>query len=335
MYTLTFTKQHTDLLKVYFILTVTAFHILRAVYSFPIMPSYGVVGFFIISGYGCYLSLQSKSFISFIKSRLSFIVVPYYIALIFYIIAHFFFGFYNPNTPLVRDVWGIITHTLFIHNLTGYTQWTISGILWFIAPIMQLYFLSFWFKKFVDFNKYLAIITIILIFICAYLVKHYCHISNLYFYDGRHIIYIAPFLSGMILAKYHQFLLSFLSKAFSNLFIFFIYVIIILFITYKTIYSSDIMVITLVLLLSFPFLLYVCDILEKFISTQTITFLGLFSFFVYLYNYAFFVFSSALKFDSKFIKALVYFLVTLVVAYLFYLINTQITKLINKSKLKP
>ncbi|MDR0467767.1 MAG: hypothetical protein LBG67_02850 [Campylobacteraceae bacterium] len=60
MNTFTFTKQHTDLLKVIFILSVTAFHILRSVYKLPIMPSYGVVGFFMISGYGCYLSLFAK-----------------------------------------------------------------------------------------------------------------------------------------------------------------------------------------------------------------------------------------------------------------------------------
>ena len=329
-----FSKNHTALLKFYFILTVTAFHILRDVYKLPIMHSYGVVGFFIISGYGCYFSLQSKSFKSFIKSRFAFIAFPYYIALFFYIIAHFFFGFYNPNTPLVRDIWGIIAHIFFIHNITGYTQWTISGVLWFIAPIMQLYFLSFWLKKFIDFNKYLPIIAIIFIFVCAYLIKYFYGIRNLYFYGGWHIIYLAPFLSGMILAKYHQPLFTFLSTHFKNIFIFITYILITLFFTYKTIYSSNIITMSLVLLLSLPFLLYLCKIIENFISSKTITFLGTFSFFIYLYNYAFLVFKPIFKFDDKLVKTLVYFLITLLVAFFFYIINKQLPTIFSKIKRK-
>lgn len=335
MQTLKFTNQHTSILKIYFILTVTAYHILKYVYNFPIMPSYGVVGSFIISGYGCYLSLQFKSFKSFIKSRFSVIIIPYYTALLFYMIAHFYLDFYYPNTPLVRDIWGIITHILFIHNITGYTQWTISGVLWFIAPLMQLYLLSFYFTKFVNFNKYLAILAIMFIFIFSYLVEYFYNTPNLRFFGGWHVIYIAPFLTGMILAKYNHMLLSLVSKLLNNIFMLLVYVCIILFITYKTIYSYDIAVITLVLLLSFPFLLYACNILETFISTKIITFLGLFSFFVYLYNYSFIVFSYTVKFDNKLVKSFIYFLVTLVVAYLFYLINTKISKMINKTKVKP
>ncbi len=324
---LKFTKEHTNLLKVYFILTVTAFHILRYVYNFPIMPAYGVVGFFIISGYGCYISLSLQSFKSFIKNRF-FIIIPYYTALIFYMIAHFLFGFYSPNTPLIRDILGIITHIFFIHNVTGYTQWTISGVLWFIAPIMQLYFLSYWLKKFVNCNHYMPILSIFFIFICANLVEYFYNIANLSVFDGWHIIYIAPFLTGMILAKYNLVVKS-LSKLLNNIFILLVYVCITLFITYKTIYSSDIAVITLVVLLSLPFLLYVSNVLEKFISKQMTTFLGLFSFFVYLYNYSFIVFSSAVKFENNFVKAFTYFLIILVVAYLFYLINRQISKFIK------
>jgi hypothetical protein len=199
--------------------------------------------------------------------------------------------------------------------------------------------LSFWLKKIVDFNRYLPIIAIVFIFVCAYLVKHFYNIKNLYFLGGFHIIYIAPFLLGMVLAKYHKYLLQFISAAFLNsinskLFVFLPYCLITIFITYKTLYSQNITQMTFVLLFSLPFLLYICNVLEKFISAKTITFLGTFSFFIYLYNYAYMVFNPLLKFQHKSTKAFACFVVILIVAYIFYFINKQILKFISKIKSK-
>ncbi len=323
---ISFTKQHTSLLKFFFVLTVTLFHILRDTYMLPIMPSYGVVGFFIISGYGCYISLYNNGFKIFIKNRISYIVIPYYIALFFYIIAHYYFDFYSRNTTLIRDIIGIITHVFFIHNISGYTQWTIAGVLWFIAPIMQLYLLSYYFKKLVDLNKIIPIATIVFLFITSYIVKEFFHIKNLYFFNGWHIIYIAPFLTGMLMAKYHVFLLNRISEIFNKTYICIFYVLFVILITYKTIYSKNITVITFVLLISFPALLFICNILSAFVTSRIIAFLGVFSFFIYLYNYTFYVFTPLYCMTNPLVNAITDLLIIVVVAYTFYLLNKWIKK---------
>lgn len=316
---ITFSKEHTDLLKIYFIFTVTLFHILRHVYKWEILHFYGLVGFFIISGYGCYLSLQNKEFKSFIKSRFSNIAPPYYTALAFYAIAHFFFGFYN-DINWNRDIFGLIAHLLFFHNLTGYTQWTISGVLWFIGAIMQLYLLSYFFKKLIDSKIKLALSLIIAIFLAAYLVENFYGIKNLFFFGGWHVIYIAPFLAGMCLAKYNEFLLNFVNEKFKNKALVILYFLITAFATYATVHSLNVTIITSVLIFSLPALLLISNIAAELISKKTIGFLGAFSFFIYLYNYSFLVFGSG---GNPVSETIICFATILLSAYVFYRINEK------------
>jgi len=319
---ISFSKHHTDILKIYFILTVTVFHIWRYVYKMPILPGYGVVGFFIISGYGCYISLQNKPFKTFLKSRLYYITPPYYIALLFYSIAHFFFGFYNTHVPLHRDILGLITHILFIHNISGYTQWTISGVLWFIAVIVQLYFLSDYLKKMVDLRIKTALSLIAIIFIAEFLVQHFFRIENLYFFKGWHLIYLSPYLLGMCLAKYREFLLAWINQKLQNKLLLAVYFLITAFLTYFTLYSKDIATMTFIVVFSLPLLLLACNIVAGIIPEKTINFLGTFSFFLYLYNYTFYIFQSGSK--SPEIQIISAFAAIFITAYCFYLVNKKV-----------
>lgn len=100
----------------------------------------GVEFFFVISGYLSALSLSKKGQASqtlahFLPSRLFRLVVPYYAALLFWIIILYF----ELVRPCPHGLFDLVAHLTFTHTLCMRTFFSISGVFWFLGALMQLY----------------------------------------------------------------------------------------------------------------------------------------------------------------------------------------------------
>ncbi len=103
----------------------------------------GVEFFFVISGYLSALSLSKKDAASqtlavFFPSRLFRLIVPYYTALLFWVIVLHF----ELIRPCPHSFFDIIAHMTFMHTLCPSTFFSISGVFWFLGSMMQLYLLT-------------------------------------------------------------------------------------------------------------------------------------------------------------------------------------------------
>lgn len=100
----------------------------------------GVIGFFILSGFGIYCNWsknEKTSIVEFIKKRMKRILPQYYVGLIIAVFVGG--GVVVLNGDALKH---ILTHVLFIHNLWPSTHGTINGALWTMGVIVQFYFIS-------------------------------------------------------------------------------------------------------------------------------------------------------------------------------------------------
>ncbi len=100
----------------------------------------GVTTFFLLSGYGIYCSLRNSEnkgsvlFFEFMKKRMLRVAPQYYLSLL--VVLLFGSGVYY---LAYGEVWNIITHILFIHNLSHKYSGAINGALWTMGIIVQFY----------------------------------------------------------------------------------------------------------------------------------------------------------------------------------------------------
>lgn len=110
----------------------------------PILNGWMGVGiFFVISGYCMGMATKSMDaggvtlplYKSYLKKRFLRITIPYYIAITFWVVAINFFHILPKNA----NVYDVVTHAFYIHNLDVSTMYSISGVFWSLAVEMQFY----------------------------------------------------------------------------------------------------------------------------------------------------------------------------------------------------
>lgn len=171
----------------------------------------GVTLFFIISGYGIYLSLDRRkknnvfSVGTFLKKRFARVLPHYYLSLLIII-------FIGTQGAMVsrQGIFHIVTHALLIHNFFPSTCGSISTVLWTMGVIFQFYFVSILLYKWVKRSPVTALAVSVLVTIaCKILVFHviFPRVQQVepsyYFIYGRQLFTaLDNFIVGMFLADY-------------------------------------------------------------------------------------------------------------------------------------
>lgn len=168
----------------------------------------GVTLFFIISGYGIYLSIDRKinsgefSYKTFLAKRFNRILPHYYLSLLIII----FIG--TQGFVISKNgFFHIFTHALLIHNFFPSTCGSISTVLWTMGVIFQFYFVSIFLYKLLKKNPVVVLIgSVVFTVFCKIMIFHfifpYIEIeSSYYFIYGRQLFTaLDNFIIGMFLA---------------------------------------------------------------------------------------------------------------------------------------
>lgn len=295
MHILQFTKYHTDVLRIFFCLTVTMSHVSFATYNYHIFHNYGVPAFFLISGYVCYTSLNKYSFSLFIKKRLSSLIIPYYISILVYLVL---FSICSKQVTMItvevlhvqpvlislkQNFINVISHLLFIHNLWGSTSQSVSPNLWFMGALMQLYLLSPLLFYVIRKKIFVAVVVFIGYFAASITLQR----VDINIGGGTNLSCITSFMLGMVFAKYTLQILTFVSTIFYNnsaakyAYIFFIICITFVISNPPIQYISVNGVITFI---SMPFFIILINYIRKFIKPKFISKVVPVTYFIYLYN---------------------------------------------------
>lgn len=171
----------------------------------------GVTLFFIISGYGIYLSIDRRmqrgdfSTGTFLKKRFARVLPQYYLSLLIII----FIG--TQGAVLSNSgIFDIVTHVLLIHNFFPSTCGSISTVLWTMGVIFQFYFVSILLYKWVKKKPVIALIcSIVFTILCKIIIFHivFPHVEvepSYYFTYGRQLFTaLDNFIVGMFLANYN------------------------------------------------------------------------------------------------------------------------------------
>ena len=103
----------------------------------------GVGMFFVISGYCMGISTKNTfsknisigNYSTYFLKRFLRISLPYYVSIVFWFLLINLFGVaIKPTGPV-----DVITHLLFVHNMSESTMFSISGVYWSLAVEMQFY----------------------------------------------------------------------------------------------------------------------------------------------------------------------------------------------------
>ena len=171
---------------------------------------YGVVVFFMISGFSIYKSLYNRKdnfqYDTYLKNRLKRILPQYYISLIILL----FFTESNFILFSREHIYNIFSHIFLFHGFYPSIQGSISGVAWTLTPIFFFYLIAPFIFKVIEKKPKLTLFLSI-IFSCLFKVVVYTLFSksvneigfNYYFTFGRSIFgAIDEFVLGMFLAKY-------------------------------------------------------------------------------------------------------------------------------------
>lgn len=168
----------------------------------------GVTLFFIISGYGIFLSIDCQkqknnfSVVKFFEKRCLRILPQYYLSLLIII-------FIGTQGAIIsgRGFIDIVTHALLIHNLFPSTCSSISTVLWTMGVIFQFYLISIPLYKLIKRNPILTLVTSALFsIICKIIIYHVIFPRvdiepSYYFIYGRQLFTaLDNFVIGMFLA---------------------------------------------------------------------------------------------------------------------------------------
>ena len=167
----------------------------------------GVTIFFLISGYGIYLSINNMdtandlSFKKFIIKRIIRIGPSYWLSLIVAIL--FMDGAYYLSK---QGTMNIVSHFLLIHNLFPEFHGAINGALWTMGVIFQFYVFAILLYKGVKKNKYVFGIIAVVFTIVSKIVIYKCVLpivgQEYAFWGGRQLFTaLDNFVLGMLLAN--------------------------------------------------------------------------------------------------------------------------------------
>lgn len=169
----------------------------------------GVTLFFVLSGFGIYLSLQHRehtnvfpTWKTFMKSRCKRIMPEYYFCIAFLLL------FQSANLIGTAGLKHIAAYLTFTQNFFIDTHGSINGALWTMATILQFYLIAIWLYKAVKKNVVVStaaaiVITVISKYVIyAYMIPAAGMEASAYFVYGRQLISaLDNFVLGMAAAK--------------------------------------------------------------------------------------------------------------------------------------
>lgn len=213
-------NKNIEIIRAIAIILVVIYHIqvvTNTTFSNKIIQTFieygGIVGvstFFLLSGYGIYLSINKKqeensfSYVEYMKKRFLRIAPQYYISLIFLLL-------FTPAAIYLSKghFMTIASHFLFFHNIFYQLAGAISGVCWTIGVFFQFYLIAPFLWKLVKKYPRISLISSFLITIfLKYLLFHFVlapsGIDNdfIYLTYGNQVITALQFfVAGMFLAK--------------------------------------------------------------------------------------------------------------------------------------
>lgn len=290
-----------DLIRAYSIFLVTGFHIWRF-FSSPSLDFYyydfyaifkkgdwGVILFFIISGFSMALITYEKinnsniNWKSYIIKRIYRIVPAYYIAIVVWTIL-----ILNGIAPKPIGFFDQITHLLFIHTFFSSTFYSISGVFWTLGIEIQFYLILPFIVIFII--RHPIIILFITILPTLFLISFTYNFPI----NSAFIFCIFYFILGYILYIYKNKLYSILFENKYKEIILFIFIFIFINLTFVKTTFINIELNKLLWIFSFiPIYIYLSknefiqNSKNKFLSL--VVFTGTASYSIYLYNYIYFI----------------------------------------------
>lgn len=213
-------NKNIDIVRALAILLILVYHI-YALSHVPLMKGnlnsfieyggeYGVVVFFMLSGFSIYKSLSRRkdnfNYGTFIKDRLKRILPQYYISLLILL-------FYTGNSILLfssSSNCNLFSHLFLLHGFYPTAQGAISGVAWTLTPFLCFYLISPLLYKAIE-EKPKLMLVFSIIFSCAFKFVIYNVFEysvnpqgfGMYFIFGKSIFgVIDEFVIGMFLAKY-------------------------------------------------------------------------------------------------------------------------------------
>ncbi|MBR6232016.1 MAG: acyltransferase [Alphaproteobacteria bacterium] len=281
-----------DILRFFAIFLVTGFHIARYfsydlhdilqvfLQAFKIGGGMGCALFFVIAGYCAELSYTKgkNTYFSFWKKKIKKIIVSYYVAILFWIIA-------VKSGIAVKsiDFWDILTHCTFTHNLFSSTMYSISGVFWFLGTLVDFYILFPFITGITKKHPRVSFLSSIIICVFAMILENVLgQPVNLH----RSIfIYLPCFVAGMLLFNKRLFMRR------GNLLLILISLSTIFFIepgyVNKIFFNLPLYYVCISILLSVGVTNLEVNLNRGLQSTNWISYIAQRSFSIYLYNYIF------------------------------------------------
>lgn len=172
----------------------------------------GVTLFFLISGFGIYLSLASDdrkgqlTYGRFLRRRVVRILPQYYVCCVVLLL-------FTSQASLLSKAGlpHLITHALLIHNLWANTNGSINGALWTMGTVFQFYLISVLLYRAIKRRPVLTLVaSVVASMLCKYLIYHVGLAprgaeSILYFIYGRQLL---PALDNFVVGMFLSWLLS-------------------------------------------------------------------------------------------------------------------------------
>lgn len=259
----------------------------------------GVGLFFVISGYCMGMATRSrfksngmfmKEYIPYLRNRFLRIAIPYYVSIVFWTVAINHYGVMKTQVSF----FDIITHVSFVHNLFTDTLYSISGVYWSLAAEMQFYLiLPFIVIVFSSMPK--RFILLILLFIVSLVISTNVNSKVVRF---SLLTYLPLFIFGWVGFMCQRYIVQFKIKH-----RYYVSLAIIAFM----IISLDSSIISsswkemLVSLIGGVIMLRYAKIEITSKPIMFLSFLGLCSYSIYLYNYVFFLLGTRLNFWLAFL----------------------------------
>lgn len=206
-----------DLIRAGCVLLIMIYHLYSLV-GFPHLPvaffqrilylggEIGVTGFFMLSGYGMYCSLDRQqetgtfSYGAYLKKRAWRILPQYY--------ANIFLLLFLSYAVRIDDMTGLCSlgrHLLFLQGFTAFDRGLINGVLWSVSIIVQFYLIAPFLYKILKRWNFILIGAAGGIFTigCKFLLLHYTQLDS--FLASRQLFTsLDNFLLGMCLAAFWQ-----------------------------------------------------------------------------------------------------------------------------------
>lgn len=331
-------KDGINLLKALAILNVTYYHIWRTLgrktlefggFDLTLPFHFGNLGvnlFVFVAGFLVIPSIvRSGSIKIFMFNKFKALSPLYFLAILFYFIFTVS-GF--PITSQLHDLNSVLLHLTYTHTLVSSTTYSLSGVLWYMGLIMQLYFFGYLIYKLYLHNKYLSFLVVLILHFLSFHLKGDIIATR---FVGK---YVLLFFIGMMSYQYFEKITDLFYNKFSftsfslalGVFLFSVYSPNLINFKYMLYHQAFVFIF-------FPFFLVLIKGFKVFNSEalKFVCYLGVISYPLYLFNYSYLIVAKSVKVHG--FHALFFYTVFLfVMAVIFYEVNKWMLSKINRKE---